>query len=70
MMPNVNTDSNLSAEQRRQAVTAILARGILRYHRRLGRLGSGPSEDLSGFSHEGLEVLDETRLTFTKRVGG
>ena len=69
-MPNLNVDSDLTAKQRRQAVAAILARGVLRYHRRIGRLDSGPAENFPDFSHEGLEVLGETRLSVSERTAG
>ena len=68
-MPNVNIDSHLTAEQRRRAVAAILARGVLRYHRRMRRLESGHGKNCSDSSPEGLEVLGETRLSVSQRIG-
>jgi hypothetical protein len=70
IMPNLNVDSDLTANERREAVAAILARGVLRHHRRIGRLGSGPGETSPDFSHEGLEVLGETRLSVSERAEG
>ena len=69
-MPNLSVDSDLTANERREAVAAILARGVLRHHRRIGRLGSGPGENSPDFSPEGLEVLGETRLSVSERTAG
>jgi len=69
-MPNLRVNSDLTAPQRREAVAAILARGVLRHHRRLGRLDSGPGENPLDFSPEGLEVLGKTRLSVSERTTG
>jgi hypothetical protein len=58
------TTSDLSAKQRRQSIAAILAQGVLRYHRRISR----PAENSSDSSPEGLEVLDDTRLSVSERT--
>lgn len=69
-MPNVNATSNLTAKQRLQAVAAILARGVLRYHRHIGRLNACPGEISPDSSPEDLEVLGETRLSVSQRAAG
>ena len=69
-MPNVKIDSDLTAEQRCHAVAAILARGVLRYHRRIRRLDSKPGENFPDSSPGGLEVLGETRLSVSERTAG
>ena len=69
-MSTQNTSSPLTAEQRHQAVAAILARGVLRYHRRIMRLDSGPGEIFPDSSPGGLEVLGETRLSVSERNRG
>lgn len=62
-MTNEISESYLSDEQRCQAVAAILARGVLRYHRRIKYMNSGHAKNPPDSSSGGLEVLDETRLT-------
>jgi hypothetical protein len=69
-MSTQSASSPLTGEQRRQAVAAILARGVLRYHRRIRRLDSGPGENSPDSSPEGLEVLGETRLSVSERTKG
>lgn len=69
-MLNVNLNQEISPEQRRRAVAVILARGVLRYHRRIGQLESDQPENLPDSSPGGLEVLDETRLSVSERSGG
>jgi len=64
-MQNLRVNSDLTANERREAVAAILARGVLRHHRRIGRLDSDPGEN---FSPEGLEVLGKTRLSVSERT--
>ena len=61
-MSTKSVSSSLTAEQRRHAIAAILARGVLRYHRRIRRLDSGPGENFPDFSPGGLEVLGEPLL--------
>ena len=68
-MPTAITTSDMSAEQRRHAVAAILARGVLRYHRRIRRL-SRPAKNSSDSSPGGLEVLGDTRLSVSERTRG
>ena len=60
----------LTAEQRCQAVAAILARGVLRYHRHIRPPDSGPGENSPDSSPGGLEVLAETRLSVSERTTG
>ena len=43
-MPKADIDSEMDANQRRQAVASILARGVLRYHRRNRRLNQAPAK--------------------------
>ena len=69
-MPKAKPDSEMSPEQRRRAVAVILARGVLRYHRRISRLDSGQPKNSPDSSPGGLEVLGETRLTVSQRAGG
>jgi len=69
-MSNVSVNSHLSPEQRYRAIAAILTRGMLRYHRRILRLDSGPGENSSDSPRGGLEVLGETRLSVSRRIGG
>ena len=68
-MSNEIYEPHLSAEQRCQAVAAILARGVLRYHRRIKYMNSGHAKNPSASSPGGLEVLDETRLTVSDVPG-
>ena len=69
-MSTINANSTLTAEQRCHAVAAILARGVLRYHRRIRRLDSKPGENFPDSSPGGLEVLGETRLSVSERTRG
>jgi len=66
----VNASPKAPADQQLQSVAAILARGVLRYHRHIGRLDNRPSEISSEFLPEGLEVLGKTRLSGSQRAGG
>lgn len=68
-MPMQIANSDLSAEQHCQAVAAILARGVLRYHRRILRLSNNSGEKSPDLSPQGLEVFDEMRLTVPQRSG-
>lgn len=69
-MPNVRLDTDVSPQQRRRAVAVILARGVLRYHRRIGRLESDQPKNLPDSSPGGLEVLGETRLSVSPCTTG
>jgi hypothetical protein len=62
-MPIKIAISDMTAEQRRCAVAAILARGVLRYHRRIRRLDSGPDEKTPETPTEGLDVSEGKRLS-------
>jgi hypothetical protein len=66
-MPTAIPTSNVTAKQRCHAVAAIVARGVLRYHRRIRRL-SRPAKNSSDSSPGGLEVLDDTRLSVSERT--
>jgi hypothetical protein len=68
-MSTQDTSSPLTAEQRYKAVAAILAQGVLRYHRRIRQLESAP-ENSQNFSPEGLEVLEKPRLSVSERTRG
>ena len=67
-MPTQSTNSLLTAEQRCHAVAAILARGVLRYHRRMRQLDSTRGENSPDFSPGGLEVLGNPRLSVSERT--
>ncbi len=69
-MTSMIASSSMTPEQRRQAVAAILARGVLRYHRRTTRLESGRGENSLDSSPEGLEVLGKPRLSVSERTTG
>jgi hypothetical protein len=69
-MSTQDTSSPLTAEQRRQAVAAILARGVVRCHRRMRQLDSAHGENSPDFSPGCLEVLRETRLSVSERTTG
>jgi hypothetical protein len=69
-MPKVTLDSEMTPEQRRRAVAVILARGVLRYHRRISRLESGQPKNSPESSPDGLEVFGETRLSVSQCSAG
>jgi hypothetical protein len=61
--PPADSDEQLSPNQRRQQVAAILALGVLRYCR-IARLAG--SEELSESRAEGLEVVSKARLSVSR----
>ena len=69
-MPTAITTSDMSADQRLEAVAAILAQGVLRYHQYIKRLESDPGKNCLDSSSRGLEVLGKTRLSVSQRAGG
>jgi hypothetical protein len=69
-MPKAKPNSDMSPEQRRRAVAVILARGVLRYHRRMHQLEVGQPKNLPDSSPAGLEVLGETRLSVSQCTTG
>lgn len=69
-MPKTKFDPDISPEQRRRAVAVILARGVLRYHRRMHQLEPGRPENLPDSSPDGLEVLGEMRLSVSQCTTG
>ena len=69
-MSTQSASVSLTAEQRCQAVAAILARGVLRYHRRMRQLESAHGENSPDSSPGGLEVLEKTRLSVSERTTG
>jgi hypothetical protein len=66
-MPIQIASSDLNADQRCQAIATILARGVLRYHRRIMRLTDNSGENSLDLSPQGLEVFDKMRLTVPQR---
>lgn len=69
-MLDASIDSAMEAEQRLHDVADILAQGVLRYHRRIGRLEADCDENLPNSFPRGLEVPGGTRLTVPQRIGG
>lgn len=69
-MPIAKSDFEMSPERRRRAAAIILARGVLRYHRRIVRMKSGQTENSPDSSQNGLEVFGETRLSVSQCSGG
>ncbi len=67
-MPIKTAIPDMTAEQRRHAIATILAGGVLRYHRRIRRLGSGPDEKMPETSPQGLEVSTRKRLSVSRRT--
>lgn len=67
-MPIKTAISDMTAEQRRHAIATILARGVLRYHRRIRRLDSGPDEEKPETPTHGLEVSGRKRLSVSRRT--
>lgn len=51
--------SELTADQRFQQLSAILARGVRRYHQRLKRSESTPEQEVLGISPNQLDVAAE-----------
>lgn len=71
-MPTSDSDpaSDLTPNQRREQVAAILARGLLRTLQQSASGTSHPSVEIPGISHAGLELRPETRLSVSRRIGG
>jgi hypothetical protein len=67
-MPIKTAISDMTAEQRQHAIATILARGVLRYHRRIRRLDSCPDEKKQETAPEGLEVSERKRLSVSRRT--
>lgn len=67
-MPKTKFDPDMSPEQRRRAVAVILARGVLRYHRRIHQLESGHPQNSPDSSPDGLEVLGEMGLSVPRVI--
>lgn len=67
-MPIKMAISDMTAEQRRHAIATILARGVLRYHRRIRRLDPCPDEKRPETAPEGLEVSGRKRLSVSRRT--
>ncbi len=68
-MPKSTTSasSDLTPEQRRQQLAAILARGVLRV---LRQAGCRPDEKSPESAAQGLELPGETRLSVARCSGG
>lgn len=67
-MPIKTAISDMTAEQRRHAIATILASGVLRYHRRIGRLDSSSDGKKPETAPEGLEVSERKRLSVSRRT--
>ncbi len=60
---------DLSPEERRRQVAAILARDVLRRQRLLRTSGPRPAGKSLESGPTGLEVPGETRLSVSRRIG-
>lgn len=71
-MPTSNSDpaSDLTPDQRREQVAAILARGLLRTLQQSAAGRSRPAVEIPGISPAGLELPPQTRLSVSRRIGG
>ena len=67
-MSSKRADSPLTAEERRQAVATILARGVLRVPSPRYAAGTGPRQNSPDFPPEGLEVLGKPSRFTTSRM--
>jgi len=72
ILPFPSRAADLSPEQRRRQIAAILARGVLRYQRLVRRSASDSvaAEKPLELGQAGLEVPGETRLSVSRRIGG
>jgi hypothetical protein len=61
--------SELTADQRLKQLTAILARGVRRYHQRQQRSESHPGKEVTESSPNCLEVTPNPRLSGSRWIG-
>jgi len=64
------THDELTPSERLRRVAAILAKGVLRYHERIGRSESRTRAACPESASDCLDLLGETRLTVPRRVRG
>ena len=62
-MTATKTTTNLTPTARRQEVASILAKGVLRWHRRAKAAGIAEPAKPPPIPEKGLEFLGETRLS-------
>lgn len=66
MMPT--SFSELTADQRLQHLTFILALAVRRYHRRLRRTETSPQDESPDSGSVFLEIRGDPRLTGSRRI--
>ncbi len=69
-MISTTEPESMTAEERRQEIAGILARGLLRRVRMDGRAASPAGKKTSKNPETGLEVSSETRLSVAPRPAG
>ena len=69
-MISTRNPESMTADERRQEVASILARGILRCVRAAKSAESPPPETSSKDHRNCLDVLSETRLSVAQRPAG
>lgn len=65
-MPTVSRAADLTPDQRRRQIAALLARGVGRYRHLTRRSASSPARKLNA---QGLEVSVDTWLSVSRRIG-
>ena len=69
-MISTRKPESMTADERRQEVATILARGLLRYVRAAKSAESPPPETSSDARRKGLAVRPERRLSVAQRPAG
>lgn len=69
-MADLDAIPALSPDDRRRAVAAILAKGLVRWHRRARSVGLIGTPASCPLSDEGLEVEGDPRLSVAHRTSG
>jgi hypothetical protein len=64
------TPNELSADERRREVAAVLAKGVARWRQRAKAGGFTPSKETCPQGEKGLEVSGDLRLSVTDRPAG
>lgn len=69
-MPKHRQDEHLSPADRRRAVASILAKGVVRWHRRMRTAGTFDAQESSPDVRNCLEFPGETRLSVVNGTRG
>ena len=69
-MPKHREDEHLSPADRRREIASILAKGVVRWHRRMKTTGAFDAQESSPDAQNCLELSGETRLSVVNGTRG